>query len=388
MNVLSINSFPMGSSSPIGYMGEHLFNDPRFSVFELATRRTPRYSTFAQLFYINPNRILIDFHEPDESSCMADVSQRMGRDKPRGSLLKTAWKVMAPVKVSSEAMELLESFSPDVVYTQGYDVRILKLARSFSSHFNIPCVVHTLDNWFSENSLILRLQMREMGKCIAKGGKHLAGSPAMARWLASQYTGDFIFISNCSTPCEVAEPIATEESGKVYLYSGNLTPRRFESLNILADQLRVGNKLVVYAPFSQMKLIDQLDERIEVHQAVSQIEMPQVINSADVLVHVESFDECARKFAKYSLSTKIGEYLMYEKPILYYGPFDVGVADFLNSLDIGLRAESLDDLRDAIRQIEGGQSLVGLIQRQIEVGEKLFRTENVRKRLYESINEA
>lgn len=58
-------------------------------------------------------------------------------------------------------------------------------------------------------------------------------------------------------------------------------------------------------------------------------ELKKKLNQSDILVFIESFLETEKEKTKYSLSTKIPEYLSLGKPILAIGPRDIGSIKYL-----------------------------------------------------------
>jgi glycosyltransferase involved in cell wall biosynthesis len=74
-----------------------------------------------------------------------------------------------------------------------------------------------------------------------------------------------------------------------------------------------------------------------------------VYNNADILVHVEAFDSELIACTKYSISTKISEYMLSEKVILCYAPRNIAVYEYIESNDAGLFAPNFDEMQKAIR---------------------------------------
>ena len=59
---------------------------------------------------------------------------------------------------------------------------------------------------------------------------------------------------------------------------------------------------------------------VSVHEWIPYEELQRVFQRADVLVHVESFDNVFRRWTRYSISTKIADYLMSGRCLFAYGP--------------------------------------------------------------------
>lgn len=382
MRILSVNAWPMGSSCPIGYMGEHLFNDSHFEVLELVSRDVPVYCSFTKRYIVDFNRFRLSLQSPRE--IQSDGVSESHRSNFVRSRIKAIAKSLTPLRINSKACEELRAFKPDVIYTQGYDIRILIAADKLAGLLGVPCVTHTLDWWFSDDTLVKALQMRALNRCISRSCKHLAGSPKMAEWIESAFHTTALFVTNCCIGSAIKDTGSAIDwngaAGLHFLYAGNLTPCRHLSLNILARHLRPKDKLIVYAPSNQIEEVD-LDSRIEIHSSVPQSDVLSLYARADVLVHVESFDKASESFARYSLSTKVAEYLATGKPILYFGPRDIGVGDFFYRTGCANVANEESEIDAAIYALTKDLEDSARIDRCRQVFECLFETNAVRQRL-------
>ena len=72
---------------------------------------------------------------------------------------------------------------------------------------------------------------------------------------------------------------------------------------------------------------------------------------ADILLHVEAFDEKSKKSTRLSISTKIFEYLYSGKIILGYGPADVASMEYLEELKYSILCNRKDNLGECILRI-------------------------------------
>ena len=71
----------------------------------------------------------------------------------------------------------------------------------------------------------------------------------------------------------------------------------------------------------------------------------------DALVHVESEDSESRRATKYSLSTKIPEYLGSKTPIIAFGPDEIASIRILKDNNIGLVLTDLDSREVKIKRL-------------------------------------
>lgn len=388
----------MGSRCPIGYMDEHLFHDKRFDVYELVARRAEVPHQFTECHFVDFNSTVIsDIHgvglgessdisegEKHEASCIDAI-------KP---VLKGIAKSILPIHMDSGIMQGIHRFRPEVIYTQGYDIRILRVAAALSKQLGIPCVTHTLDYWFSSSAVLRLLQFHALKECLKLGRIHLAGSPSMAEWLRANFSAEAEFISNCAEygsddALDHRRSIEKELSEKlVFIYAGNLTPDRHHSLNILANAIGNNGVLKIFSPLEQIRDSNGISHLIEVNNSVDQSQVGELFASADVLVHVESFNPEAIKFTRYSLSTKIAECLAYDVPLLYFGPSEIGVAEFLEENNCGIRAYCAEDLPDAVSCLVTKADRERIVEHQQQVGLRWFERDRTRFRLAECLRKA
>ena len=100
----------------------------------------------------------------------------------------------------------------------------------------------------------------------------------------------------------------------------------------------------------------------------------EVYEKADILVHTEVENPTGNRFFKYSISTKIPEYLATGKNILFYGPKDIGLYQYLQTNNVASCASNINELSDAVNIIlENGcdeemrSRALALVQRNHEV---------------------
>jgi hypothetical protein len=67
---------------------------------------------------------------------------------------------------------------------------------------------------------------------------------------------------------------------------------------------------------------------------------------------MESFKEMYRTFIKYSLSTKIPEYMYSGKPILFFGPESITVSKYIKENHVGLVANTWESLERSLIELK------------------------------------
>lgn len=154
------------------------------------------------------------------------------------------------------------------------------------------------------------------------------------------------------------------ENEIVLLYAGSFYYGRAEVLGYLAMEICEYNKihpnkraiLKLYCnrePSDEIKKIICVPGASEYGGSLDSDQLKVNLNMADVLVFVESFDENQIEKVKYSLSTKVPEYMSIGKPILALGPRGIGSMEYLSDValcvnDSKFILEKLSNLLDNI----------------------------------------
>ena len=88
-------------------------------------------------------------------------------------------------------------------------------------------------------------------------------------------------------------------------------------------------------------------------------EVRRIQLEANVLVHAESFDESTRRYARFSLSTKIPQYLMAARCVLAYGPAELASVRYVLESGAGMAVstEDVDELASELERLVSSPAL-------------------------------
>jgi glycosyltransferase involved in cell wall biosynthesis len=120
---------------------------------------------------------------------------------------------------------------------------------------------------------------------------------------------------------------------------------RWKSLQKIAIALEEINlsgspaRLTIYSPAEDLARYRNAfagQRTVQLGGSLTSGEVPAVLRDADILIHVESFAEETRRYTRYSLSTKIPQYLAAGRPILGYGPAEVASMEHIRSTEAGI----------------------------------------------------
>ncbi len=214
---------------------------------------------------------------------------------------------------------------------------------------NVPSVIYLTDDYIlprKKINIVLTVRQkvlqRKMNRALNKADVLITISEEMRTEYRRIFNKDSFVYANVPFLAERKEKGAAEhnDDGALTLtYTGGLHYNRWKVLNRIGKAVQAYNRinhtrhiLKVYSPLTPPK---KIIEKLNVANgclfcgALSSQQVDEVLSQSDVLVFVESFDPQSIASTKLSFSTKIYEYLSFQKPVLAVGPEDVSSMKFL-----------------------------------------------------------
>ena len=370
--VLIVNATAIGENKGTGVTLRNIWKDyPRESLLQLIidwndtekdndipTIRTP--DDFCRIPYA--------FHRKVNGNRKSSGGVANGSIKQKGvkACLHDCFRGMLdsfPVKYSC-IMEKVKAFSPDVIYTCGPSIRVLKTANYIAEQLNIPIVLHLMDDWpetiytTSQLSRIFHWSVKKYLKKIHRKCKmNLAISDALGKKYADIYGVEYKMLMNPAVNIE--ERVNGISKDPKFLYAGSLNLNRWKSLLEIAKVLeRYRNEetkleYTLYVPQNDVEVYGKefLKHGAFVKPYVEAERLRQIYKENDVLVFAESFDLEVIDFAKYSLSTKIPEYMSTGHLILAYLPKELYSSQYLKENNLAMVTSTAEELEGAIEKI-------------------------------------
>lgn len=257
-----------------------------------------------------------------------------------------------------EIFKEVEKFKPDVIYTCAASIPIMKTALKISKKYNIPIVVHLMDDWpetiytssiLSKPSRLYALYL--LKKIFRMSSINFVISEALGMKYKKIYGINYCVLMN---PVVVNEIEPTVDKNVIsFLYAGSLGLKRDESLIKICKAIKILNnqgyncKIDLYIPKTQN--IEEIRTKflefdVTFHNYVPADKTRQLYRKYDVLVFSESFDKKLTLFTKYSLSTKIPEYLSSGRPILAFIPENLYSSYYLKENNAAVVANNENEL--------------------------------------------
>jgi glycosyltransferase involved in cell wall biosynthesis len=306
----------------------------------------------------------------------------------------------------------LRDFRPQVLYTILGSNAMMELALAIRSHFDVPVVIHLMDDWLATSyrgGLLAPLSRGRMERMFAEVARVAAARlgicDAMCQAYERRYGVPFEAFQNAVDVqrwARGARRDAAASPARELVYIGSILPfAQLESLiDCCAAVARLGRagetlRLSIYSPAHDLAACrDRLlvGPNIAVSETIQDdAALFARLQSADALLLPVNFDPRTVEYIRYSMPTKVPAYLASGTPILAYGPRQVAQIEYAAEAGwarvVGER--SAHALEQAIREVLGDADLrTRLAARALEVAAERHDIERVRPRFQAVLAEA
>ncbi|HEY9001046.1 MAG TPA: hypothetical protein VIM89_06825 [Mucilaginibacter sp.] len=264
--------------------------------------------------------------------------------------LASSYKALLPYRYDDALNRFISEFKPDVIYSPLGSIAITDITYKLSVQYNLPVVPHFMDDWphtiYEGDPMLLvpRLKKKRLlNKVLRRTKAGIVISEKMANEYRSEYHKEFFALMNC---VDIKEPDKTDQhkNGKiVFSYFGGLHLLRWQTLlsffkAVKNNRAYAANDLefrIYTSDADRAKYQHEFGQIAEVVfcDRVSQGALIGEMRKSNYLVHVEAFDEKIKKYTRLSISTKIPEYLVAQRPIIAIGPGDIASIEYLRDND-------------------------------------------------------
>ncbi len=375
MNVLIINYHTIGEETATGVTLQNIFSNMentkflQYTLFPGISGKTFIGTTPLETISNKKtnllNRFIYNYHKKSiqNNISVSNNSKNSWKSKLKLRLKKFAltWNELLAINVDRECIKKIKDFSPEVIYTLGADINVLRNAIKLSDILGIPIVVHNMDDLyhakFKGRLWIHRYARKKLQKlykeAYKRSRKSLAIGPKMAEEYETFFGLPFDWAMNCVNYKE--SDVSPEEN--LMIFSGGLHGGRANtllelanavensSLNVCLEIFTSNREYVQYESefkcFSKTKLLPFVPKSVQIEN----------ISRANALVHAESFDEENISYFRLSMSTKIAEYTSVGKPILCIGPREIATVDFIKKTGMGVVVNDIQKLPEGLEQM-------------------------------------
>lgn len=285
----------------------------------------------------------------------------------------------------------LRSFAPDVIFFAAGDYSFAyTIVYTVSEKLGIPVVMWCADDYYLGHSLkgaVHRNLMHWVKRLDEKLAAVIAISDKMAKDYASIFHQPIYVMHIAAADNPYALPF---DQRKGLTYVGSLGVGRLKPLLELArEAYRSGVKgydyIDVYTGDMNEKTLDALRSTPGIHYRgqIDSDEVLRVIGSSRFVIHVESFDPHYIERTRYSLSTKIGDYLASGACLIAFGPSDIASIEYLAENAVGFVLIDPSDLYYFLRDDSCGTIIGQRIERSQSLARRFHSANSNREMLLE-----
>ncbi len=295
----------------------------------------------------------------------------------------------------------IDFFLPEIIYSCGASIRILKTSLYYSKRYNIPIILHLMDDWpntMYTTSYLSRIFHREMLRRLKEVANRSEQSFAISESLSEKYEQvlGVKMLPLMNPASNIAENVNIHVDDTVrFVYAGSFGLNRWKSLleiaEVLDEERNNGSQsqfdLYIPTRFLSAEMIKEFGKyNAFLHPYVDRNELQSIYKRTDVMVFAESFDENISEFTKYSLSTKIPEYMGTGNAILAYLPATSYANSYIREKEIAFVANSKSELYFIVQDILNNTKKRYLIANNaLNIVRLEHSKESERKKLYDAI---
>lgn len=307
---------------------------------------------------------------------------------------------ISKISISPRLKEWLSIFHPEILYLQVSTLETINFAFQLCDYLKIPSAIHMMDDWpstISSKGLLKEYWRKridnEFKELLDQVDIHLSISSAMASEYKRRYNKEFKAFHN-PIEIEVWQPYCKTNfnfnQGDIkILYSGRIGPGITESLIEVAsaiDSIKINGmeiKLYIQSPSGDYKIINRLQRHkcVVINPIVDYSKLPIIFSKADLLLIANDFNKQGIDYLKYSMPTKISEYLISGTPVLVYAPGETAVSRFVSENECGycVTDQRTESITDAIHfLISNDEFRKQLSHNAVRIAKELFDAKKVR----------
>lgn len=272
-------------------------------------------------------------------------------------------------RVSDLFLSWFDEFKPDLIYTQLSNLESIGFISQLVQLRQTPLVIHIMDDWPSTLSVPGLLHYywkskinRAFKSLLNYSSIRMSICQAMSDEYLLRYNKDFVPFHN-TIDMNVWEAVAKTDWSFAdcftILYAGRIGRGTSNSILSIANAIEElgddGFKIVFELQTKSLpeNFKEQINQLKFTRQAefIPYEELPRKFSKADLLVLPMDFDEYNLKFIKYSMPTKVPEYLACGTPILVFASEQTALAKYAEDYSWAqvVLENNLLKLKEAIR---------------------------------------
>lgn len=261
-------------------------------------------------------------------------------------------------------LKWVSGINPDVIFFAAGDGGFsYRIAKYISEYLKKPLVVVCMDDFYLNNrnkgEFLGKIRHTLFMKTVKKTMKSATEILTICDSMNKAYSQ--LFDKKCKTLHTSAVRKNVEYSGDAnqVSYIGSVGCGRFKSLIEMGKALSaikmegIPKYIDVYTGSYQPAYIEPLKsaEGIRFHGSISSEEVLKVMSKSMAVIHTESFEQNLMDMARFSVSTKIAESLMYGPCLLAYGPEGIASIDYLKEYNAAFTITKPENLKKKLKEV-------------------------------------
>ena len=279
-------------------------------------------------------------------------------------------------RISAKLAWWIRALRPEVVYTHLETLPSIGFVNEIITQFDLPLVIHMMDDWPLApvgagllGPLIERKIDKSLRRLMDKASCTMGISRYMCDVFETRYGREFLPFHNVldnrswavppRSDWKAAEPFRLVYAGRVGIANEEALRDVAAVVARLADgglPVRLEIYALARAPFPPGTWPES--RAVKVLPAVAYDEIPRLLVEADLLLLPLGFSSKDLAYARYSMPTKVAEYLGSGTPILVYCPENTAVTQYARSAGWGAVVATRDRsaLSRTIADLASGES--------------------------------
>ena len=255
------------------------------------------------------------------------------------------YNILYKLKITPDFKEWLKSYNPDIIYSQLSTLELIRFVSEIQELCDKPLVLHIMDDWpnaINKPELLFsywkKVIDREFRKLLDKSSVLMSICESMSKEYEIRYSKEFIPFHN---PIEIGNwlPYAKTDwniKGKfTILYAGRIGRGIKKSIFDIAKAVQhfsLKNDNIQFEiltnNFSEIDKLVKHNDHVKWLKPIEYSELPKKFSNVDLLILPEDFDSASIEFLKYSIQTKVPEYMISGTPILVYADERTALAKY------------------------------------------------------------
>ena len=251
------------------------------------------------------------------------------------------------LSVSDEFTKWVNGIMPDIIYSPVSNEAMMKFLMQCQGKFpSIKYVFHGFDDWCRPAYRIMfkKHYVKRLDNLfrllISKSDLLLSTTQNMSKDFSIRYGKHFITFHNPVDMSIAGDKVISFSDGSHHIvYIGKIAWHNAAAIRDMHEALSIYNSnetkkivLDIYTS-TDREILDyfrvKFDENVIFHDSVPNSDIIPLLRGADILFLPITISNEVASFAKYSMSTKMGEYLYSGTPVIYCGPEGIAMTAFI-----------------------------------------------------------